>query len=359
MSAETCRSRPATQERRRDSTCIEIERKPSVGWPHMLRGLASLLCILTAGSATIGLAGDHPAGRPDPAGSLGTSRADGPAWAYPGSLPFFYDLYTFRGDAGRTAIVAAFAVPAGKLRKENAGDEVRYRFDVTLVLADTALRSVSRTDDTVFVAVPHSLDDQHLLHTYIEVQAPPSVSTLERVVMNDATTPGIGQLYGSPFPIPDYSGDRLMLSDVVLGLPDAKAGWRRGDVMLELLPTSQFPKSAFDVYYEIYNLPAGDPYATEIAVQRVGGAQSGSADIVRARFSGRAVTRPDGSVHELRHLGTSLGKGSYRLTVKVTDENTGETAERSREFEVRGWGRGATLVPALPWRTRDSGSGGA
>ena len=33
----------------------------------------------------------------------------------------------------------------------------------------------------------------------------------------DATTPGVGQLYSSPFPIPDYSGDHLMLSDIALG----------------------------------------------------------------------------------------------------------------------------------------------
>jgi hypothetical protein len=278
----------------------------------------------------------------------------------PGSLPFFYDLYTFRGDAGKTSIVAAFAVPAGKLRKQSSGNQVSYRFDVTLVLADTALKSVSRTDDTVFVAARRSLDDKHLLHTYIEVQAPPSTTTLERVIMNDATRPGIGQMYGAPFPIPDYRGKQLMLSDVVLGLPDSSAGWKRGDVTLELLPTSQFPKSAFDVYYEIYNLPAGHPYETEVSVERVAdekGKESKNSNVVRARFTGRATPLPDGSVHELRHLGSSLDKGRYRLSVTVTDQESGQTAHRSRVFDVRGWGSGATLVPALPWRTKTDSAG--
>jgi hypothetical protein len=201
----------------------------------------------------------------------------------------------------------------------------------------------------VFVRLSRPLAGEHLLYTHIEVHAPPSGTTLQRVVMTDATTPGIGQLYDSSFPIPDYSGSRLMLSDVALGQPDAEAGWKRGDVTLALLPTSQFPSSAFDVYYEVYNLPRGNQYATEISVEQVGDAadeQIGRP--VRIRFSGESATRPDGVLQELRRVETSLAKGRYRITVSVTDEDTGRTATRSRDFEVRGGGRGATLVAAMP-----------
>lgn len=266
-------------------------------------------------------------------------------------LPFFYDLYTFRGEAGATTVVAAFAVPAGRLERETKGGEVRYRFDVTLVLADTALRSVSRTDDSVLVAMPRSLSGDHLLHTHIEVQAPPSGTTLQRVIMTDASTPGIGQLYGTAFPIPDYSGTGLMLSDIAFGEPGAEAGWRRGDVTLALLPTSQFPEGSFDVYYEIYNLPGGRRYATEIAVEPVdeaGDAREGVAAAVRTRFDGISPVGAATVLGELRRLDTSLSKGRYRLTVTVTDQVTLEQATRSRLFQVRGGSRRATLVPALP-----------
>jgi hypothetical protein len=47
-------------------------------------------------------------------------------------LPFFYDLYTFRGSGGATAVVGAFAVEAGELETEDADGRVRYRFSVTL-----------------------------------------------------------------------------------------------------------------------------------------------------------------------------------------------------------------------------------
>ncbi len=292
-----------------------------------LRGLVPFLCLLAAA----------PWGGP----------AEGPVRP----LPFFYDLYTFRGDAGATTVVAAFAIPAGRLEREWEDGEARYRFDVTLVLADTALKSVRRTDDSVAVAVPRSLSGDHIIHTHIEVQAPPSKSTLQRVIMTDASTPGIGQLYGSTFPVPDYTGTELMLSDIALGDPDAREGWRRGDVTLALLPTSQFPEGSFDVYYEVYNLPSGHRYLTELAVAPVdssGAPRDGAGGVVRARFDGKAASAPDGSLGELRRVDTSLSKGHYRMTVTVTDQETGEVATRSRPFQVRGGSRRATMVPALP-----------
>lgn len=323
----------------------------------MVRGIVSLLCVLTATSATSAPSADPP---PEPA--LGGPPAAAPALAparlthaMRRPLPFFYDLYTFRGSARRTDVIAAFAVPAGRLEREEEDGETSYRFDVTLVLADTALRSVTRRDDTVSVSVPRALDDRHLLYTHIQLQAAPSASTLQRVIMNDETRPGVGQLYTSPFPIPDYSGSDLMLSDIALGWTDAEAGWRRGDVQLALLPTSQFPEGSFDLYYEIYNLPFGHRYGTEIAIAPVddsGNPPPGEDRTVSTRFSGEAATRPDGSLGELRRLEADLDEGRYRLTVTVTDQDTDLSTSRSRFFEVRPWAKGATMVPALPRRQR-------
>jgi len=319
----------------------------------MIRGLVSLVGTVVLG-ATLNVPGsDPPQVQPtDPAtaasGGHETAGAVRP-------LPFFYDLYTFRGEDGGTEVVASFAVPVERLHRESQRRGVRYRFDVSLVLADTALRSVSRTDDSVFVAVDRPLARGHLLHTYIQVAAPPSITTLQRVIMTDATTPGVGQLYTSPFPIPDYTGSHLMLSDIALGLPGSESGWTRGDVALALLPTSQFPDGSFDVYYEIYNLPAETPYTTEISIEPVDDADTDARqrdEQVRTRFAGEANPERDGSVRELRHVDASRGTGRHRLTVTVTNEETGETAAGSRTFQVRGSGSGTTLVTALPRGTR-------
>jgi hypothetical protein len=289
-----------------------------------------------------------------------TVRAGGPPEPAPGRdpaaardarpLPFFYDLYTFRGHDGSTAIVSAYAVEAGRLETEAADGMTRYRFSVTLVLADTARRSVSNTHGTVFVDVPRALPAEHLLYTHVHVLAPPSVSTWQRVIMIDATAPGIGQMYSDSFPIPDYTGNQLMLSDIAIGQPDATSGWTRGDVTLALLPTRRLPSSAFDVYYEIYNLPEGHDYSTEIGVERIdpmsGAAVGGSA--ARLRFTGESTSSTGGAQSELRRVETSLPRGSYRMTVTVTDLTTGRRASQSRPFDVRGPRRGATMVPARP-----------
>ena len=265
-------------------------------------------------------------------------------------LPFFYDLYTFRGDAGGTTVVASIAVEARRLKRENIQGQSRYRFDVRFVLADTATRSVSNTEDSVFLSMPVALNRQHLVHTYVEVQAEPSRSTLQRVVVTDATRPGTGQLYSSPFLIPDYSGSELMLSDIAFGLPDATGGWTRRGVTLALLPTSQFPTSAFDVYYEIYNLPAGTPYETEISIQPIDDDDDEDGQAVRTIFSGESAARQDGSMAVLRRIESALPRGRYRFMVSVRDRIGGEVATQTRDFEVRAWGGGATLVEALPYK---------
>ena len=238
-------------------------------------------------------------------------------------------------------------MPVSNLRAERMDGRVRYRFDLRFVMADTARHSVFTTIDSVFVSVPRSLPGQHLLHTFVEVEAPPSTTTVQRVIVTDAARPGRGQLYTTPFLIPDYSGTELMLSDIALGLPDPTAGWTRRGVTLALLPTTEFPESSFDVYYEIYNLPAGTPYETEISFERLD--DSGGEDrAVRTLFSGESEARADGSVGELRRVQSGLTKGLYRLTVTVTDNVSGQTAARSRLVQVRGWRSGTTLVPAMP-----------
>lgn len=324
----------------------------------MLRHLTSVVCIVVA---TLAMSGSDPAATPLETELLSPGALDDDRALLPllRPLPFFYDLYTFRTDGGGTTVVAAIAVQVRELRRERKDSQYRYRFDVRFVLTDTVLRSVVNTVDSVFVSVPTPLARQHLLHTYVEVQAPPSTSTLQRVIVTDAARPGVGQLYQSPFPIPDYSGSALMLSDIAFGLPDATAGWTRRGNTLALLPTSQFPESSFDIYYEIYNLPTGTPYETSIAIEALDDSDTegvGDGGGVRTFFSGESSAGPDGSFGELRRVASALPKGRYRLTVTVRDEVSGQIAERSRVVHVRGWERGATLVLARPSGRRGPGA---
>ncbi len=285
-----------------------------------------------------------------PFGSGAVVQGDAAESARP--LPFSYDLYTFRGTGGRTAIVAAFAVEASALDRRSVDGVARYRFDVGLIIADTARRVVYRSDDSVFVPAPRSLPGRHLLHTFAEIQAPPSTSALHRVVMTDANTPGVGQLLSGDFPVPDYRGEEFMISDVAFGMPGGEGGWTRGGPSLALLPTSQFPESAFDLYYELYNLSEGQNYRTEMSITTLDDEGMPKEDVspVRARFTERVSPDARGTLRVRRGVQSVLSAGRYRLTIRVTQVATGEEVSQVREFRVRDGLKGTSLVPALPWR---------
>ncbi|MDX1647828.1 MAG: hypothetical protein R3304_11845 [Longimicrobiales bacterium] len=305
-------------------------------------GLAHLL--IAVGTVTVfGLVmggvgtADPPSVDPD---ASATAGAQGP-------LPFHYDILTFKGTDGGTDVVAAVAVPVRRLGRDREDGQVRYRFDVRFVLADTVQKSVIDRIDSVFVSVPRPLARRHLLHTAVELNAPPSTDIQQRIVVTDVVRPGYGQLYQSDLHIPDYGGTDLMVSDIAFGLPGARGAWTRRGLTLALLPTSQFPESAFDVYYEIYNLPPGRPYETVIAIEPV---DDDEERVVRTLFEGRSDAGDDGIMDELRRVESALDGGRYRISVTVTDQADGRSATSSRLVEVQGWRRGATMVPALSKR---------
>jgi hypothetical protein len=310
----------------------------------MRRVITAILVAITAVVLPLFAAlGQRGADQSAPARAPDTASGRGPAAVRP--LPFLYDVYTFRGKHG-TAVVAAYAVEARALEHEYVGKAVRYRFDVSLVLADTARQAVLSRHDSVYVDLPRPLPGDHLLFTAIEVEAAPSTTTVQRVYMYNATMPGIGQLYSRSFVIPDYGGTELMLSDIALGQPDADFGWKRGGTSLALLPTQQFPSSDFDVYYEIYNLPPRHEYRTAISVAEIGRGGD-ETPLVRLSFT-REAPAGGATLAELRRVETSLGRGRYRISIDITDAVTGATARKSRDFEVHAGRRTASMVPALP-----------
>jgi hypothetical protein len=280
-------------------------------------------------------------------------------YATDGNLPFFHDLYTFRGEDGATAVVASFAVRAADLSARRFREFTRYRFSLGLRLADTRTSVVRQVHDSVYLTVPRPLDDDHVLHAFVRTSAAPSHSTVQHVVLYDRQHPGYGQLYAAPSPIPDYSGNELMISDIALGLPGRQGAEIRPGVQLSLLPSDYFPGGDFDVYYEVYNLPAGYEYATEVEfvpLDDPSGTDPDGPDPVRVRFDATSDAR-GGVLQEQRRVGVPAEAGQYRMTVTVTNLATGETAARSRRLRIRPWAEGATLLPTCPDRMGETRPG--
>ena len=255
-------------------------------------------------------------------------------------LPFFFDLYTFRGNAGSTSVVAAVAVPFEKLNRFDSALR-GYRLDVSLIVADTASKLVIRQDDSLALVPKAGVKGSDLLRLHVEVAAPPSRSTVQRVIVSDPTEPGIGQLYGGPFPIPDYSGPRLMLSDVVLAEPLVEGRWHRGDVALALVPTGYFRGGSFNVFYEVYNIAPNARYSTEIEIeplrtspgQKIKGLIGGKSKMT-LRFEGVASNVRAGTLQELRRVEAELPPARYRMRITVRNLDTEESAKNERTFVI-------------------------
>ena len=255
-------------------------------------------------------------------------------------LPFYFDLYTFRGLEGRTNVVAAVAVPVERLQKSAVAMDPKYRVDLSLILVDTAARSVIRQDDSVAIAATRAFKNDDLFRMHVEVAVKPSRTTLQRVIVSDPSEPGIGQLYGGPFLIPDYSVSKLMMSDIVLAEPRVEGRWKRGDVSLALVPTGRFKGASFRVFYEIYNITPNSAYTTEIEiepVQRSTGQKLkelfGGKSKIALKFDDVAMNVKDGTLQELRQVEAQLSPGRYRMRIVVRDAN-GETVRGERMFIV-------------------------
>lgn len=267
-------------------------------------------------------------------------RTDTDAPKFVKDLPFYFDLYTFRGNEGRTNVVAAVAVPVERLGKSDAATNPSYRVDLSLILVDTASRKVIRQDDSVAIATTRAFTNDDLFRMHVEVAVPPSNTTVQRVIVSDPSEPGIGQLYGGPFPIPDYAPGKLMMSDIVLAEPRVEGKWKRGNVALALVPTGRFKGGSFKVFYEIYNIEKNSAYTTEIEIepiQRSAGQRIkqlfGSKGRIALKFDGVALDVENGTLQELRQVDAPLPQGRYRMRITVRNAS-GEIVKGERVFVV-------------------------
>ncbi|NJD10384.1 MAG: hypothetical protein FIB01_08040 [Gemmatimonadetes bacterium] len=278
-------------------------------------------------------------------GARAALRTDTYAHAYEGALAFEQDLFTFRTPFGRTDLTAAFAIPAEELEPLVGSGGTEYALRLSVILTDTLQDVVTRADTARTLRVDGPLGRGDFLRTFVTLPVIPSEHTVYRVVVEDVVG-GRGSVRAGGATMRDYSGTSLQVSDVVLARPDSVGDWRRGDVGLDLLLPRRFgPDRPVTIFYELYNLPADTPYGTEITVEptdrgglfdRGKGVIGLGPDRIRLRFDDVARSDREGVAQEVRRLASALGKGSYSLTITVTNRRTGESATTRTSFNVSG-----------------------
>ena len=258
-------------------------------------------------------------------------------------LPFYYDLYAFKGENGLTDVTAAAAVPGTSLFSQKRGDQYIYSLRASLIFIDTATNEISRRDTTYNFWSTRVLGTNEYLRVTVNMSVPFAKAAQHRIVLRDLIDPGAGQLYGGPSELKNFAGPSLMASDIVLAESDDGV-WNRGLAHLGLVPPRQFAENKpLKVFYELYNLPAETPYRTEIDMMPVEG-ETGFGRLkklfgakgsgIHLSFEGMAQPNADGTVQELRQITTQVKPGKYRIEVRVTNLTNQQSVRTATVFVV-------------------------
>lgn len=237
-----------------------------------------------------------------------------PRFARP--LPIYVDLATFRGN-GCTDVIYSVSVAS-----------VGYRLFVGI--ADT-VTWLAQGVDTIAVA-PRTMRGQ--LRSSGLVCMPPGRNAYARVTAS--VSDSVGASVSEQFEIPDYSGTALAMSDIVIALP--KDGpFVRGTARLAMAPPRQFKQNeSFRVFYEVYNLPRGGRYRTDIRLDVRSGNQ------VTRLFRGKKSMKvsfegevnQDGVLQEIRTLHPQIEAGEVTLHVTINDLASGATASKTKTIWI-------------------------
>ena len=275
-------------------------------------------------------------------------HAESPRPPFPVPVPAFFDFFAFRGPDGRTELIAAVVVPV----EENGARPI----DVLVTIADETGGVVRRESATgrVRTAVERTIvsDGDGWGVTYASMEMAPTERATFRVLVRDPEDTDQGALYAGAIAVPAYAEARPAISDILV-TGSGPATWSRGSTRLFLLPARAFvPGSTVALFYELYDVPAGTTYRTELEVtpvqesvgSRLWRAITGSGE-VRLRFDAE-LPADGGAVHqELRSLTLPVDEGRYRLRVRITT-STGATMEETRDIVIAADAAAASGAPA-------------
>lgn len=269
-------------------------------------------------------------------------------------LDYAFDVTTFRGSGGKTAMELAYSIPVWQFGDVTDGQGIETFLSNQATLRDSVYKPVFNQKfrfGPIERPKRRISAEQARVSAYtlaVDVQAPPGRFTAA-VEMNDEASRRIG-VYKKPVTIPDYRGRDLMISDLKLSTgitPTDQAGpfVRKG---LNIVP---HPLRAYGrgqlvyVYYEVYNLGQDEAertsYRTNYEINPEGmpdsrgrldgrSGRSGDLQTVMLSYEGEGNASEEGEYTAINT--TDLTAGVYVLTVTLEDRHTGQSATRSTSF---------------------------
>lgn len=248
------------------------------------------------------------------------------------------------GDSGGTGqrLHVVFAIPGERLDPQpGEGGGVRYPLQFRVLVSDSTDHVVASIDTVRVFGAHQALRNPSYLTGRLSVAVPAGDYRYRLLVKSlDGRA---GDLVVSPLHVERLDTRAFAVSDIVVGREGSGLVWfsPAGDTV-RLNPLERFPTgSGVNVYYEVYGLATGAPYHTVVRLEREGGRSlfgsigrlfGGGHSPVLLEFdapSSGPVTREQRGI-ELR----DVSKGTYRLTVVISDPASGTRVTRSQRFQV-------------------------
>lgn len=229
--------------------------------------------------------------------------------------------------AGTGQLLAVFALPGQHLTGIPL-DAGAMGYPVTLrLIATNANGDVVRLDTLRNFRSAASLGEGQFLFGLSQLTLPAGTWDVRLLVSQpDAKAGGaIGRL-GVTIP----AQDALAISDLVLGRAGTGLQWNGPHGAVQLSPLDAYTQdSTVEIYYEVSGTRTATDYRTEVELKGVYGDAEGE---LRLGFDDRA----DGAIIVSRRTVSleNLDPGQYRITVTVTDQNSGRTATQTRLLNV-------------------------
>ncbi len=270
-------------------------------------------------------------------------------------LRYLCYVYQFRGEEGRTDVEVYLGISPAELDfvKDNEDLPVA-KVKKRIAVFDSLWKDLERIAEDVEFRLPstQTANPNLMVVDRSSLSLPPGRYNLA-LNIKDLNSKNLG-IRKLPLKVKDFRGENLLLSDLALV---EKSRPRKGEDKfgrgeLHLIPrfSSQYHRNQSPyLYYEIYNLKRA-PFTNyrlsyEIALvtqprSRFSSLWDGLKSVIRRKRWESIVqsTLNQGrSVDEVGYLEVDMSrarKGRYRLTLKVEDLNSGQTAEGKVEFTI-------------------------
>lgn len=260
-------------------------------------------------------------------------------------MPIPHMIVSFRGDeeTGTTELDMYYALPMGKISKAwEAEKGGKIPVETGYAVLDTNWQTIDGY--TSIRELPYTEEETAaVIDFHRSTVMPDSYLVALHGVPEESSMMG-GYKFG--YAVPDYSGNDLMMSDLLLAHriePDlmGKSRYSRKGYKIESNPFQRFSRNQIVyIYFEVYNLTYGNDDMSSYEIEYI--LTDNKKNTRRKRRRARPLlTLKVERTNEMRSPVEyaefdvqQVEAGNYTMTIRITDTLTGNKTEKSQRFEL-------------------------